>query len=48
MNCSNKENLFCFDCNETTTQECKGITNDGKEKMYICCECGCENYEIIV
>lgn len=36
--------LFCVDCKEITRQKYKGIYAD-KTHLYICKECGCENYE---
>ena len=36
--------LFCVDCKEITSQKYKGGYYD-KTNLYICQECGCENYE---
>lgn len=36
--------LFCVDCDKTTRQIYRGILADGSH-LYICTECGCENYE---
>jgi hypothetical protein len=37
---------YCTDCDSVTSQTYKGKTNSGDEDMYICTECGCENYEV--
>lgn len=36
--------IFCMDCGNHTGQKYKGIYAD-ESRMYICQECGCENYE---
>lgn len=39
--------LFCVDCRKITQQTYKGIYTDGNY-LYVCKECGCENFESAV
>lgn len=37
--------VYCTDCDNVTVQEFVGLTNNKRENMYVCLDCGCENYE---
>lgn len=37
--------VFCFDCDRVTRQKYKGTTYATNEKMFVCTDCGSENYE---